>query len=210
MPGAGINALLQRRRLVKPVVFLLCCLPWAALALGAAGIGDFSLGANPVEMLLHHCGKWALNLLLGTLAIRPLATLARWPALFAYRRMLGLFAFAYALSHLAVYLVLDQGLYWPAVVEDVLERPYITLGATALLLLLPLALTSTRAAMRRLGRRWQPLHRLIYPAAILGCWHFYWQVKQDIREPLLYAAALGVLLGWRYLRWLGARASSRA
>lgn len=210
MPFPQFNVLLKRRGLTKPVVFALCCLPWIGLALGAAGIGDFSLGANPVEMLLHRCGKWALNLLLITLAVRPLATWARWPALFAYRRMLGLFAFAYAGSHLAIYLVLDQGLYWPAVTEDILERPYITLGVTALALLLPLALTSTRGAMRRLGQRWHQLHRLTYPAVALGCWHFYWQVKQDTTEPLLYALVLAALLGWRYLRWRGARASSRA
>lgn len=195
-----VNTLLMRRRLVKPVLFILCSLPFAALVLGALGVQEFSLGANPVEMLLHRCGKWGLNLLLLTLCITPLAHFSGWRALFAYRRMLGLFAFFYACMHLTIYLVLDQSLLWSAVIEDVLERPYITLGFSAWLMLLPLAITSTNGMIRRLGQRWTQLHRLIYPASILVAWHFYWQVKQDIREPLLYATALGLLLAWRLYR----------
>jgi sulfoxide reductase heme-binding subunit YedZ len=192
-----VNTLLLKRPLMKPLVFVLCCLPLAGLALGAFGLAGFSLGANPVEMLLHTCGKWALNFLLITLCVTPLASIAGWRALFAYRRMLGLFAFAYASSHLAVYLLLDQTLLWSAIGEDILKRPYITLGFTAWLMLVPLALTSTQAMMRRLGTRWTQLHRLIYVVSILGVWHFYWQVKEDIREPLLYVGALALLLGWR-------------
>jgi len=195
-----VNTLLLRRRLIKPLVFALCCLPFAGLALGAFGMAGFSLGANPVEMLLHSCGKWGLNLLLITLCVTPLAHFSGWRALFAYRRMLGLFAFFYACLHLAIYLVLDQSLLWSAVIEDVLERPYITLGFSAWLMLLPLALTSTKGMIRRLGQRWIQLHRLIYPASILVAWHFYWQVKQDVREPLYYVAALALLLGWRLYR----------
>ncbi|MCJ7555774.1 MAG: sulfoxide reductase heme-binding subunit YedZ [Gammaproteobacteria bacterium] len=195
-----VNTLLLRRRLIKPLVFLLCCLPWLSLILGAVGLAGFSLGANPVEMLLHTCGKWALNLLVITLCVTPLAYFSGWRALFAYRRMLGLFAFAYACTHLAVYLLLDQTLLWSAIAEDILKRPYITLGFSAWLLLLPLALTSTQGMMRRLGKRWSQLHRLIYPASILVAWHFYWQVKQDVREPLLYVAALTLLLGWRFAK----------
>ena len=195
-----VNTLLLRRRLVKPPVFVLCCLPWLTLVLGAFGLAGFSLGANPVEMLLHTCGKWALNFLVITLCVTPLAHFSGWRALFAYRRMLGLFAFAYACAHLAVYLLLDQTLLWSAIVEDILKRPYITLGFSAWLLLLPLALTSTQGMMRRLGKRWKLLHRLIYPASILVAWHFYWQVKQDVREPLYYVAALALLLGWRLAR----------
>ena len=132
-----VNTLLLKRRLIKPLVFGLCCLPWLTLILGAFGLAGFNLGANPVEMLLHTCGKWALNLLLITLCVTPLAHLSGWRALFAYRRMLGLFAFAYACTHLAVYLLLDQTLLWSAIGEDILKRPYITLGFSAWLLLLP-------------------------------------------------------------------------
>ncbi len=206
-----VNTLLLRRRLIKPLVFILCCLPWLTLVLGAFGLAGFKLGANPVEMLLHTCGKWALNLLLITLCVTPLAHFSGWRALFAYRRMLGLFAFAYACTHLAVYLLLDQSLLWSAIGEDILKRPYITLGFSAWLLLLPLALTSTQGMIRRLGKRWNLLHRLIYPITILAVWHFYWQVKEDIREPLVYAVALTLLLGWRLLKWRSRRtASARA
>jgi len=204
-----VNTLLLRRRLIKPVVFALCSIPFVQLALGAFGVQGFSLGANPVEMLLHSCGKWGLNLLLTTLCVTPLAHISGWRALFAYRRMLGLFAFFYACMHLTVYLVLDQSLLWSAVIEDVLERPYITLGFSAWLMLLPLAITSTKGMIRRLGKRWTQLHRLIYPASILVAWHFYWQVKQDVREPLYYIAALALLLGWRLYRQR-IRARSRA
>lgn len=197
MWSKSVNTLLMRRRLMKPLVFMLCSLPFAGLALGAFAVPGFSLGANPVEMLLHSCGKWGLNLLLLTLCITPLAHFSGWRALFAYRRMLGLFAFFYACMHLLIYLVLDQSFLWSAVIEDVLERPYITLGFSAWLMLLPLAVTSTNSMIRRLGQRWTQIHRLIYPASILVAWHFYWQVKQDIREPLLYAAALSLLLAWR-------------
>lgn len=185
---------------LKPAAFFLCLVPLLTLALETAGVAGMSLGANPIEMLLHRCGKWGLNFLIITLCVTPLARIAGWRWLYRYRRMLGLFAFFYLLLHLGVYLVLDQSLAWHAIVEDVLERPYITLGMGALLLLTPLALTSTNGMMRRLGRNWQRLHRLIYPAAVLGAWHFYWQVKQDIREPILYAAALLLLLGWRAWR----------
>jgi sulfoxide reductase heme-binding subunit YedZ len=115
--------------------------------------------------------------------------------------MLGLFAFFYVSMHFLWYLLVDQGLDWRLWIEDIAKRPYITVGFTALVLLIPLAVTSTQRAMRRLGRRWQRLHRLIYPAAILGCTHFYWQVKADIREPLVYCLVLAVLLGWRLNRY---------
>ena len=116
--------------------------------------------------------------------------------------MLGLFAFFYVLLHFLTYAGLDQRFDLPAIIEDIVKRPYITIGMTALLLLLPLAITSTNAMMRRLGRRWQKLHRLVYPIAILGVWHFYWQVKQDILEPLIYGLILALLLGYRlFRRW---------
>jgi sulfoxide reductase heme-binding subunit YedZ len=187
-------------RALKLVLFLLCLLPLGKLALETFAVAGLSLGANPVEELLHRLGKWGLNFLLITLAVTPLRRLSGWTWLLRFRRMLGLFAFFYVTLHFLVYASLDQRFDPAAILEDVAERPYITLGMTALLLLLPLALTSTRAMMRRLGRRWQPLHRLVYPITILGVWHFYWQVKLDTLEPLIYAAILAALLGFRLVR----------
>lgn len=187
-------------RALKLVLFLLCLLPLGKLALETFAVAGLSLGANPVEELLHRLGKWGLNFLLITLAVTPLRRLSGWTWLLRFRRMLGLFAFFYVTLHFLVYAGLDQRFDLAAIVEDIAERPYITLGMTALLLLLPLALTSTRAMMRRLGRRWQPLHRLVYPITILGVWHFYWQVKLDTLEPLIYAAILAALLGFRLVR----------
>jgi len=186
------------RFVLKPLVLLACLLPFARLAAGAAGVGGVSLGANPVEEVLHSLGKWGLNFLLITLCITPLRQLTGWVHWMRFRRMLGLTAFFYIAGHFLFYLLVDQGLSLTVVLEDIAKRPYITLGMAGLLLLLPLALTSTRASMRRLGRRWQTLHRLVYPAAFLGCVHFYWQVKADVREPLIYFAVLAVLLGWRW------------
>lgn len=185
------------RFVLKPMVLLVCLLPFARLAAGVAGVAGISLGANPVEEVLHSLGKWGLNFLLITLCITPLRQLTGWVHWIRFRRMLGLTAFFYLVAHFLWYLLVDQGLQLTLLAEDIVKRPYITVGFTALLLLLPLALTSTRAAMRRLGRRWQVLHRLVYVATFLGCVHFYWQVKADLREPLLYFAALSLLLGWR-------------
>jgi sulfoxide reductase heme-binding subunit YedZ len=147
-----------------------------------------------VEALLHLAGRWSLAFLLLGLAVTPLRRLAGWARLLRVRRLLGLFAFAYAAAHLLVYLVLDQGLALDFVLEDVTERPFITAGVASFLLLLPLAITSTRGWIRRLGRRWQALHRLVYPAAALAVLHFYWKVKADTFWPLVAAATLGVLL----------------
>lgn len=190
----------QARRIVKPILFLLCLVPALRLLAGALGIGGVSLGADPVEEILETCGKWTLNFLIITLCVTPLRQLTGWNDLVRFRRLLGLFAFTYACLHFASYLVLDRGLELGTVLEDVAKRPYITIGFSALLLLIPLAVTSTNRMMRKLGRRWQKLHRLVYVIAILGVWHFYWQVKADVREPLYYAAALGVLLGYRLWR----------
>jgi sulfoxide reductase heme-binding subunit YedZ len=187
-------------RVWKPLVFAACLVPALQLGLGAFAIAGFSLGANPVEALLHGLGKWGLNLLLITLCVTPLTWIVRAPWPLRFRRMLGLFAFSYVMLHFLVYAILDQGLAWNFIVEDIIERPYITVGIGALLLLLPLALTSTRRAMRRLGRRWAKIHKLIYPIAILGVWHYWWQVKQDWREPLVYASIVALLLGARLVR----------
>lgn len=191
----------QRYRLLyKPLGFIACLVPLAWLMCGAFGWLDISLGADPVKKLEHALGKTALNILLLTLAVTPVRHLAKLPHLPRLRRMLGLFAFFYALLHFLVYLALDLEFNFRTLFADIAKRPYITIGFTALLLLIPLAVTSTNRMMRRLGRRWQKLHRLIYPIAILGVWHFYWQVKRDIRQPLLYAGILGVLLGYRWVR----------
>lgn len=187
------------RYYIKPVVFVLGLAPAAWLLMRAFGIGG-DLGANPIEEMQDTLGIWGLRFLVLTIAITPLKDWTGQTSLIALRRMIGLFGFFYILAHFLTWAVLDQGLMWSAIVEDVVERPFITIGFLALLLLIPLAVTSTRGMMRRLGRRWQQLHRLVYPIVILGVWHFWWQVKADIREPLLYAAIAAVLLGWRVYR----------
>jgi methionine sulfoxide reductase heme-binding subunit len=195
-----LNVEQRYRLLYKPLVFVASLLPLAWLLCGAFGWLDFSLGADPVKKLEHECGLWALNFLLITLAITPLRQLAHLPHLPRLRRMLGLFAFCYVLLHFAVYLSLDLEFNFRTLFGDIAKRPYITIGFMALLLLIPLAVTSTNRMMRRLGRRWQKLHRLVYVIAVLGVWHFYWQVKRDIREPLNYAGILAVLLAYRWVR----------
>lgn len=184
-------------RLTKPLLLLVCLLPLALLMARAFSVAGLGLGANPIEELLHELGLWGLKFLLLTLCVTPLRRWTGWNWLIGYRRMLGLFAFFYVVLHFTVYAVLDQGLNLSAIIEDVLERPYITLGMAGLLMLVPLALTSTKGMMRRLGKRWQKLHRLVYAVAILGVWHFYWQVKLDVLEPIIYALVLAVLLGTR-------------
>jgi len=184
-------------RLTKPVVFLLALLPFGILLLRAFELAGLGLGANPIEELLHELGRWGLKFLLLTLAITPLRRWTGWNWLLRFRRMLGLFSFFYILLHFIVYAVLDQGLDLTVMIEDVIKRPYITLGMTGLLLLVPLAVTSTKGMMRRLGKRWQKLHRLVYVIAIAGVWHFYWQVKLDTLDATVYAAILLVLLGSR-------------
>jgi sulfoxide reductase heme-binding subunit YedZ len=189
------------RRVAKPIVFVLCLLPLLWLLAGIVGWPGADLGANPVEKIQDTLGIWGLRLLLATLAITPLREIGGWPRLQLFRRMLGLFAFAYLLLHFLFYLFVDQALDWRQLAADIVKRPYITVGFAALLLLVPLAVTSTRRAMRRMGRRWQMLHRLVYPAAVLGCVHFWWQVKADVREPLIYVAVAALLLGWRVAGW---------
>jgi methionine sulfoxide reductase heme-binding subunit len=170
------------------------------------------LGANPVENITHRTGDWTLRLLLASLAITPLRRLTGWNPLIRFRRTLGLAAFSYVCIHFLIYVVLDQGFpvqgfAWRYVVEDIAKRPYITVGFTAFLLLVPLALTSTKASIRRLGgRRWNALHRLIYVAAAGGVLHYLWQVKGDQPAPIFYALALVALLGLRV--WGGGPTSS--
>jgi sulfoxide reductase heme-binding subunit YedZ len=184
-----------RRRVAKPLLFVACLLPFGLLVQGAIE-GD--LGANPLERVTEVTGHWGLRLLLLTLAMTPLRLLTGWSGWVGFRRMLGLFAFFYATLHLLTWVWLDQELQWENIVTDIAKRPFVTVGFLAWALLLPLALTSTRGMMRRLGRRWQRLHRLVYPVAILGVLHFIWLVKADLLEPLVYAALLLLLL---LVRW---------
>jgi sulfoxide reductase heme-binding subunit YedZ len=205
-----LNVAQRYRYVYKPLVFIASLLPFAWLACGALGWYGFSLGADPVKKLEHECGKTALNLLLLTLAVSPVRELAGLPQLLRLRRMLGLFAFFYVVLHFTIYLTLDLELNWRLLGGDIAKRPYITIGFTALLLMTPLALTSTNRMMRRLGRRWHTLHRLVYVIAILGVWHFYWQVKRDVREPLIYAGVLTLLLGYRVVRAIARRRAAAA
>jgi sulfoxide reductase heme-binding subunit YedZ len=172
---------------------------WTAYRLATDG-----LGANPIEALLHWAGRWALILLLAGLAITPIRRLTGWNGIIKVRRLVGLFAFFYAVLHLSIYLVLDQGLAWSFIVEDVVERPFITVGMASFILLVPLAVTSTKGWIRRLGRRWQALHRLVYLSAALGVLHFYWKVKADTFWPLVATGVLALLLlarvPWRRIR----------
>lgn len=175
-----------------------------------AGIDIDALGADPVAEIEHRLGTWALRLLLLALAVTPLRQLTGQPMLLRFRRMLGLYAFAYACLHFAAYLGLDLGGYWAQIFEEIAKRPYITVGFAAWLLLVPLAVTSTQGWIRRLGRNWARLHRLVYAIAVLAVLHFWWIVKSDIREPLLYATILAVLLGWRLWKRLARkRAAAR-
>lgn len=159
------------------------------------------LGANPIEKIERTMGYWALTFLMITLAVTPLRQLLGWPWILRLRRMLGLFAFFYAVLHFLAYLVLDQFFDWPAIVNDVAKRPYITVGFPAFLLLIPLAATSTRAMMRRLGgKNWQRLHRSVYLIVVGGVVHYWWLAKKDISSPALFGAVLLVLLGYRLVR----------
>jgi sulfoxide reductase heme-binding subunit YedZ len=176
---------------LRVVVWSACLTPllWTGFQVGTGG-----LGANPIETVLHLAGRSALVLLLVGLSITPVRRLTGWNQLIRVRRLVGLFAFFYASLHLLIYLSLDQGFAWSFIIEDVVERPFITVGAAAFLLLVPLAATSTKGWIRRLGKRWQRIHRLVYPAAALGVLHYFWKVKADTFWPLVAAAVLAVLL----------------
>ena len=182
----------------KPVIALLALSPltwmiWATL--------QRELGADPVATLTHETGIWALRFLLLSLCITPARqwTGAHW--LIRYRRMLGLFAAFYATAHLAIYVFLDLGTYWQQILEDIVKRPYITVGFLAWLLLMPLAITSTKGWQRRLKRNWKRLHNLVYLITILACLHFLWLVKAGLLEPGIYTAIAALLLGYRLLKW---------
>jgi len=180
----------------KPLVFLASLAPF--LWLGFRGLTG-RLSVNPIEDITLTTGIWALRFLLVSLSVTPIRRLTGWQRVIRYRRMLGLFAFFYATLHLLTYVVLDQGLAFEFIIPDILKRPYITMGMIAFTLMVPLAITSTKGWIRRLGKRWQLLHRLVYLSALAASVHFLWKVKVAIGEPVYYAAILGVLLAFRVL-----------
>jgi sulfoxide reductase heme-binding subunit YedZ len=190
---------------LRALLFATALIPLARLFALAFGGG---LGANPVEFVTRSLGTWALVLLLVTLSVTPLRWLTGWAWLLRLRRMFGLFAFFYACLHVLAFVSLDHWFDLAAIWTDVLKRPYVTAGFTAFVLLLPLALTSTNRAVRRLGgRNWQRLHRLVYAIAPIVVLHFWWQkaAKNDVGEPMVYAFVVGALLAVRALRWWGQR-----
>jgi sulfoxide reductase heme-binding subunit YedZ len=190
-------------RYLKPVLFLACLVPLARLVWRGF---HAELGANPIEFITHSTGDWTLTFLLITLSITPLRKLTRQYWLIAWRRMLGLFAFFYGTLHLMTWLWLDKFFDVHEMMADIIKRRFITAGMTGFTLMIPLALTSTRWAIRKLGgKRWQMLHRLIYASAAAGVIHYIWLVKADLRKPLEYAFVLGVLLAWRIVAWIAAR-----
>jgi sulfoxide reductase heme-binding subunit YedZ len=191
-----LNRILTRRALKIPV-FTLCLVPTLLLGWKALN-GD--LGANPIEFITHATGDWTIRFLCITLSITPLRKLLRLPDLIRFRRMLGLFGFFYGCLHFLTWLVLDKFFAWDEILKDVVKRPFITAGFTAFVLLIPLAVTSTKGWIRRMGgKRWQALHRLIYVSACAGVVHYYWLVKSDIRLPVLYGSIVAVLLGYRLI-----------
>ena len=186
-------------RYFKLAIFLACLIPLARLVWRGF---HADLGANPIEFITHATGDWTLRFLAITLAISPLRRLLRLPELIRFRRMLGLFAFFYGCLHFLTFIWLDQGFDVHSMIKDVYKRPFITLGFTAYVLLIPLAVTSTRKMIQRLGgRRWQWLHRLIYVSAMAAIVHFTWAMKKDIHRPIEYGIVLGVLLGYRVVVW---------
>lgn len=189
---------------LKTIVHALCLTPLAILAWQFWDVfktGSDALGADPVAEVEHRLGLWALRFLMLALAITPLRQLTGQAVFIRFRRMIGLYAFAYATLHFAAYLGLDLRGYWLQIFEEIVKRPYITVGFAAWLLLVPLAITSTQGWIRRLGRRWGQLHKLVYAIGVFAVLHFWWLVKSDIREPALYAGILAVLLGWRVWKW---------
>ena len=185
------------RRAAKPAVFILCLLPLAWLIWRATSGG---LGAKPIRATNRYLGDWGLRFLLIVLAMTPFGGISGWKGVVRVRRMLGLFAFTYVLLHLTSYVVLDHFFGWRDIWADIVKRNFITVGVVNVVLLTPLAVTSTNAMVRRLGaRRWRLLHRLVYVIGILGVVHFYMMVKAYVREPLVYAAILALLLGYRAL-----------
>jgi sulfoxide reductase heme-binding subunit YedZ len=185
-------------RYLKPVIFLAALVPLGRLVWKGFHAG---LGANPIEFITHSTGDWTLIFLLVTLSITPLRKLTRQYWLVSFRRMLGLFAFFYGCLHLTTYVWLDKFFDVHQMLLDIAKRKYITAGMTGFALMIPLALTSTKWSIRKLGKRWQILHRLIYFSAAAGVIHYIWLVKADLKKPLEYAFVLGLLLLYRVVEW---------
>ena len=204
---------MRAARIAKPLIFVAALVPASYLAWALLRAPE-RLGVNPAETLQLETGIWALRFLLATLAITPLRRLTGWHPIIQFRRMLGLLAFFYACLHLMTYVVLDRYFDFSGVWEDVVKRPFITAGMVAFVSMIPLAVTSTKGWIRRLGRRWQLLHRLVYFSAAAACVHFIWKVKVPVGEPVYYAAILGVLLTFRvvyqFRRSYRSRASTRS
>jgi sulfoxide reductase heme-binding subunit YedZ len=191
---------MKRIPALKVAVFVACVGPVARLVWKA--LHD-ALGANPIEVITRSTGTWTLVLLLATLSVTPVRKLTGWLDVIRFRRMLGLFAFFYVSLHFLTYIWLDKFFDLQQVAKDVYKRPFITAGFTGFMLLIPLAVTSTRGMIRRLGgRHWQNLHRLIYASAVAGVVHYVWLVKADVRVPLIYGSVLSVLLACRAVLWL--------
>ena len=186
------------RLYLKPIVFLICLLPIILVLTDLFEISG-TLGANPIENIQDRFGIWGLRFIVILLLISPLKKISGIIWLIQFRRMIGLFAFFYVLMHFLVWLLLEQSLLMPAIIEDVTKRPFITIGFIALLILLILASTSTSKIRRSMGKKWDKLHQSVYLASILGVWHFWWQVKKDITEPLIYAVIILILLTYRLL-----------
>ncbi len=195
------------RMVYKPIVFLLCLGPLAFLTFNF--LTD-NLSANPLSDITNETGVWTLRFLAVTLSIPPLRKLTGWSPLQRFRRMLGLFAFFYVSLHFTTYIYLDKFFDWPEIVKDVAKRPFITVGFSAFLLLIPLAITSFDSLMKWMGgKRWKRLHALVYVCATLGVIHYYWLVKADVRRPVIYGVIVGVLLGYRLVVYLLRRSNSR-
>ncbi|MDE2479695.1 MAG: sulfoxide reductase heme-binding subunit YedZ [Betaproteobacteria bacterium] len=205
-PGLRLRRALLASRGTKPVVFVLAATPFVVLAWRAL---HSELGANPAQQVIWTTGLWALRMLMITLAVTPLRVITGWVELARLRRMLGLFAFGYALLHFTSYLGLVNGFSLTEVLQDVVRHPFVLAGMSALLLMLPLALTSTNAMVRRLGgARWRALHKLVYAIGIIAVFHYWWGklAKNNTADPKLYALLLALLLGWRVVQALRARA----
>jgi len=186
---------------IKTLVFIACLAPFVLLVLRTLEIGGLSLGADPAAEVLKTCGMTGLNLLMLTLCVTPIRRATGFNRLVTLRRMLGLFSFFYLCLHFLTYIGLYIQFDWSTLLEDIGKRPYITVGFTALVLMVPLAVTSTNRFQRRLGRRWVKLHKLVYAIAILAVVHYWWQVKLDVSDPLLYGVLLAGLFFARLAHW---------
>jgi sulfoxide reductase heme-binding subunit YedZ len=196
------------RRVVKPVVFAACLGPLAWLVYNAL-YGD--LGANPVETITNTTGIWTLRFLAITIVITPFRWLTKWNPIITFRRMIGLYAFFYGSIHFLIYFILDRSLMFDGLWEDIVKRPYITMGFTGFVLMIPLALTSTKGWIRRLGgQRWNTLHKAVYITAIAAVIHYWWKVKLDVTNPMIYGIIVAVLLGWRLVKAVSKRQTAAA